>query len=704
MDQKTDERDPRGWLKLAPELETFAYDATFGAAIASGDARRLQEALEARRKRPRSPGEVNTIDRLLARRRLFLMPTEAPSLYTLNGIGQRIYGQSDAAPDGSYVGTLFYTFVYLPIWPVAQYLLVSQGKTYTFFGEVPLSGAMRTWRKVFGAAALALLLIAAGSTWTSSQNVNAHLLNHLDVPVTVEVAGARLPLAPNQRLPHRLPVGRQTIRTTAEGGRLVEELQVDVPRWNDLVVYNVLGAAPLFLEPVVYSSKAAGQQESPPPTFLGGRSFVTQGTVSYLFQPPPKTIKMSGSGSTTRWRVDLASGGWHTTVRYLHNQGQGALAAELARRLALAEPGNDDAFRQAIWLGQVVGGLDGSLAVARAVAEAHPGFLDAQRLFGSLLLTAGRRDEALRLARERLGREPDSPEASYLHVRLLSGSEGLTATEQAAARFPQYAQLQRLVGWARLNAGQYATALAAFDGADKLAPAAESDPEPQVYALVALGRTDEALDRLAAVLDKQPTVATAAMYAQVAGLPGVTNRKPMRYLEPMMADEGGPLVRAYAAALAGAKPPSPKELESLAGPEMEAPGRILAAFAVDPAQALAAVRQDPARTSLGVPRDVLLLLAGEAQVVREPALARRLLEHAGALGVPIGEILAFLAGERDSIDDGNFTPGERAALHLARARAAARAGRPSAGDYAAARRLDILHGPVATALARWPKP
>jgi hypothetical protein len=70
MDQKTDERDPRGWLKLAPELETFAYDATFGAAIASGDARRLQEALEARRKRPRSPGEVNTIDRLLARRRL----------------------------------------------------------------------------------------------------------------------------------------------------------------------------------------------------------------------------------------------------------------------------------------------------------------------------------------------------------------------------------------------------------------------------------------------------------------------------------------------------------------------------------------------------------------------------------------------------------------------------------------------------------
>src|SRR5581483_7094326 len=92
------------------------------------------------------PAHRETIKLLLARRRLFLTPiTSAPPLATLNGVGVRVYGQTDAdRNDGTYIVTHYIVLVFIPIFPLRQYLVrdgaPSGGRrSWGFIGKVPLS-------------------------------------------------------------------------------------------------------------------------------------------------------------------------------------------------------------------------------------------------------------------------------------------------------------------------------------------------------------------------------------------------------------------------------------------------------------------------------------------------------------------------------------------------------------------------------------
>lgn len=59
----------------------------------------------------------------------------APSMYTLNGIGTKIYDD-----------TLYFTFVFIPIFPIARYSLEYDGySSYKFFGKLKLHLWQRIW-------------------------------------------------------------------------------------------------------------------------------------------------------------------------------------------------------------------------------------------------------------------------------------------------------------------------------------------------------------------------------------------------------------------------------------------------------------------------------------------------------------------------------------------------------------------------------
>lgn len=64
----------------------------------------------------------------------------APSLYTINGIGVTIYGNTDADPEsGSYMATYYFVFFFIPIFPICRYRVIpSGGKSYRFLGKGPL--------------------------------------------------------------------------------------------------------------------------------------------------------------------------------------------------------------------------------------------------------------------------------------------------------------------------------------------------------------------------------------------------------------------------------------------------------------------------------------------------------------------------------------------------------------------------------------
>ena len=93
----------------------------------------------------------------------------APTLATLNGVGAMLYGSRDPRPDGSYVATRFFTFVFVPVLPLdAWRVRPGEGSSYYFLAKEPLSGLVRNYRRLVVGAALALGVAAPVQSWYES--------------------------------------------------------------------------------------------------------------------------------------------------------------------------------------------------------------------------------------------------------------------------------------------------------------------------------------------------------------------------------------------------------------------------------------------------------------------------------------------------------------------------------------------------------
>src|SRR5450755_3949047 len=59
---------------------------------------------------------------LLRERRWFMRKLAGtPSLFRINGFGGTMLGRSDAAPDGTYIKTYFFTAIFVPVLAVREY-------------------------------------------------------------------------------------------------------------------------------------------------------------------------------------------------------------------------------------------------------------------------------------------------------------------------------------------------------------------------------------------------------------------------------------------------------------------------------------------------------------------------------------------------------------------------------------------------------
>ena len=89
---------------------------------------------------------------------------EAPSLRTINGFGTTIYGEREHDPrTGSYVTTLYFVALFIPVFPIACYRVVRKGGGWSFLGKVPFSGREKAHWKFTGALAFAAILIMLAS-------------------------------------------------------------------------------------------------------------------------------------------------------------------------------------------------------------------------------------------------------------------------------------------------------------------------------------------------------------------------------------------------------------------------------------------------------------------------------------------------------------------------------------------------------------
>jgi tetratricopeptide (TPR) repeat protein len=711
----SDSTDPRGWLKFCPELSQFTSDPAVAAAMAAGSARKLHAALEKRKKGPRGAFEGRAIDAILAQRRLFLDPVAAaPSLYTMNGIGTMIWGKSDVGSDGTYVGTLFFVLVFLPIWPIAQYLLYSQGNQYQFFGKLPLSRTMRLWRAAVAVALLAGVAGITGAVWRAGKYADVHVVNGLDLPVAVELAGTKLTLPPGVHAMREVEVGKARVRATAPDGRVLEELELAIPRSTDLVVYNPLGAAPLFVESVTYVSSGATPPDRETYTLAAGKPFFARDDVDYLFRDPPKKIETnSSSGKTLRWRAGVLEGGWRMSLAALSFEGRTADAAALVERIVAAEPDAKDAVQTRVALTLLTRGPEAALPLAREAATTSPEDVELQRTFEDLLVVTGRGDEARRIFAERARKEPDSPAAGYLSARVEPNAIALPAFETLARRFPKDTYVRRGLAWAYQSAGRPADAVREWDALAALDPeGGRRLVEYQVTSLAAAGRAADALARVEKAFQEQGgDVDLAILYAEVARLLPKPPKPPRHLLDALLGRKGDEALtadqrtsaKARAAAVLGEPPPSPQEVAAVAVPRLKSEARLLVEVARDPAKAVEIAKTTGAEVIAGLPRGVAGLLAGEAARRGDADLVLLVAGQASQIDAPPAAIAAFVRGE-DVTDLEDVPPADRASLLVARARAADAAGRDARPLYAAAAAADPLRGPAAVAMAKWPKP
>jgi hypothetical protein len=506
----------------ASPMEQLSKDPLLAPILNNNRGAKLHDALRARLALENNATRKRLIEEVLANRRWFLEPiAKAPSLSTVNGIGTMLYGESEKEPDGTHIATLCFVFFFIPLVPIAQYLVQSMGgRKWTFYGKVPTSKTVKRWRQVVALGAVAAGLAIAFSVMEGRGHSNVHFVNGLDVPVKIQAGKLSLRVAANDRVMKRMKKDSYSVRVTTDDGRLIEEEKVAVPGAYDVVAYNVLGAAALYQQPVTYTTARLPGESKDEPVFAVGKRFIAEDHVNFVFSEPPSTISMSkGQMSTTRHRFDVARGGWKLSAAILLSQKRPEDAARLVEAVAALQPNHENTMMVATTVVERARGPAGMAAFVSKLADSHPESVELQRLAQNVLLAQGKRAELIARYRERADQHPESASAAYLAARVRPLAERAALFQELAKKFPDDVNVRRSLAWTLLQTRRFSEAAEAFALLGKLPHQADPEElENQVQALVALKRAGEAARLVAGVARKGGD--HALLYARVALVAG----------------------------------------------------------------------------------------------------------------------------------------------------------------------------------------
>lgn len=609
--------DPLGLLEHVPELARPARHPVVKKALASGKPLKVYRALWMGSLLGWFPQDTQAVRAVLKRRRLFRAEVRAPAMFRVNGIGFALHGKEDLNPeDGSYIATHFFTFVFLPVLPVGQHLVIAaEDGGWHCFGKVPPSQWVRAWR---GLASLAVLAVAGAIGWAVFQGgrVNDVVVeNALEVPVVAHVGEVRIDVGPTARTKAEVATGMQPVRIESIDGRVLEEGELEVRRWADVIVWNVLGAAPLYLEHVWYTEHDAPVEERPAIPHCGDRAIV-HSDADYMYRPAPAEINSSSSSSVI-WQThfDLEEGGWSICEDFLAGYERYDEAAALYTAQArVTEP---DSVSRAVEAMRIY--KNGPAALAWVEAELpRLESLELHRVRQTLAEAEG-----VDLSEEYAKRQtaaPEDPEAHYLAARALTDAEALPRVRSAALEFPDHVYLARSLAYLLHHEGHYEEALVAQDRLHELDGATDREwAIGRAHTLAAAGRVAGAVALLDAEqpqdLDEHLTWTWIKEQAGPVPVPALAEQE--EYIDSFLlrAELGE---REDLAAL-------PEHLAEL-GPLLE-----LIAAVHDGGDVTAAYEASPNGTEYMLHPQTMLLVMGEVVRGGDTELLARL-ENSGALG------------------------------------------------------------------------
>ena len=577
--------------------------------------------------------------------------------------------------------------------------------------------AKRSWyvtrreKVIFGSVA-GLLIAGTVALRALTGYQTVWIVNGLDVPAKVEIDGREREIAAQGKESERLSGGLHEVRVRSAFGEVLEERTIDVQPMNDAAVYNVLGAAPLYIQKVVYSSSSYGQNNNAPNAVevLAGASFITRDGVEYVFEQPPQTIQVKSRGqSIVKWMLGLAPGGATSTLNYLANQGKLADTLRLTRALVATKPADIEFLGYALYLVDAIEGLESALVFARELRDQAPDVLERHLHYQSMMRWAGRSDAVREEYRERYAKNQNSPMAGVLLYRVEKEEDGAARAllDSLVQRFPDDVLVIEWAGRRAFLEGRYSESAALFAKLEG-APRQIRIADEHAHALVAMKRIDDAraLIRRLASAQKAPDAFIRMTYAKLGRLSGADARTSLDTIStsaagPKTSDTSEGAISAWALSAIGENVSSAETAGIQDKPTRSAIDIQLAA-ARDPGAAWEACAAAPPAALRRLDLKVAVLLGAEFARVGDMRMAERLLGPREELGLPSSRLFDYVLSGVEHPDLKYLNPEIRAALAMVRARKLAESNQEHDELWDRAGRDDVLQGIVTRAMTNWP--
>lgn len=523
-----------------------------------------------------------------------------------------------------------------------------------------------------------LAVLAAGTS------LDAWFLNGLDVPVTIEAGGTAVALKAGERVRATVATGRHRFVVKAKDGRVLAEERVTVPRFADAVIYNALGAAPVYGVATIFRAYQSQSDERPKPTFYAGQTFIVEHSADYVMRAPPHSLSASkDSGTIVKRHVDALEGGWSTTVKVLLHEKQEERAQALLQKIVALSP--DD--RQAVAL--LIHAVEARGADVAAVLEpllgAHPTSVALATNYVHDRVRADRPGDA------RAHLAADTTAGRIGRALLEPAAPALVALAALVAKEPDNGDARLWLARVAAARGDYATCVQQLSAIDKahtdareLAQCHALAGQPALAAAVLGGGGSSPQTRAALAGDGAHFLLArgGTLAAAVAGLKAALVEEEAALAEARLRIERGE---------GGAAPSGVEWLTAVAA--------VLNHFAEGaPGLYKASLDSDVRVLPLGL--EVLLV----AELVRlgQRDQARRLYEREPAMIVPFDAIAAYVTSGAREDELWRVRIEALGALDFVRARALEQQGRPAAALYARAKARDPFSLWVRRAQREWP--
>ena len=567
---------------------------------------------------------------------------------------------------------------------------------------------MRLWTRLGGTARsreISALVVLALLTITSiflvmgrSRSGKLHIVNGLDVAVTVEVGGHSVAIDPQSQSLVVRPNGPYLATTKTKEGKLVERAVVIVDSQPDAVVYNVLGAAPLLDVRLRYSVGPKLGDEARDVNFHGGERLAVVEGLDYVFTEPPKSISSQKSGGDIVKRaLLLPPGGSLSTTTYLLGADRAADAVELQRRLLRlnATPIKTLNYTsESVWA--AYGGEEAVVPLLAPIVRTSA--ITEDDVPARYLIAAGCRhscDDTRRIVTS--ATPPGSLVRRLTLLRGLGEPDMRRAVAELSAEHSDQPDVVRARAWLALLDGKWSECAELYLRTSK-SPYGDFDLEELATCLHAAGRHDEALAQAARVADSGGEAAWlgAVTYAQIAAAGKETAGT---YIDKLEQDQAArAATKGVWLGIFDRKVEMPRAGSPLADT------LALAQAAAESSDAgIERARAKPAAVR-GLPMVLGLVLGAELARRGDMVAAERVLDANRGLRIPASALIDYVM--RGTVHPLLFRldPESRAGLDFVRARRVEELGQESHLLYAAARKRDLLHGWVHRLIGAWAPP